>query len=67
MTKEEALPAILEECKKLPESERDTPDKIAFFALGILEERPDLRFEAEGDPYQHINAYLVHHLLQNRQ
>jgi hypothetical protein len=66
MEKVQALKEILRECRKLPESERNDPDKIAFFALGILQDRPDLKFEAAGDPYQVINAYLGHELLQKK-
>jgi hypothetical protein len=67
MNKEEALQEILRECLKLPESERNTPDKVAFFALDIMQDRPELtKFKCTGDPYQHINAYLVHNLLQKK-
>ena len=64
MKKEEALQEALRECLKLPESKRDTANKIAFFALGIMEDRPELKnVECIGDPYQHIKAHLVHELL----
>jgi hypothetical protein len=68
MKKEEALQAILRECLKLPESKRNTPDKVAIFAVGIMKTHPHLtKFRAKGDRYQHINAYLVHNLLQKKQ
>ena len=64
MTQEEVLQAILEECLKLPESERNTDDKIAFFALKIVgQDRFDFTNFDYGDPYQHIKAHLVHELL----
>jgi hypothetical protein len=52
MKKEEALQEILRECLKLPEFERNSENKLAMFALCIMQDRPDLtKFECIGDPY----------------
>jgi hypothetical protein len=60
----EVLQEILQECLLLPEAERDTEDKLAFFSLDIvMQDRFDFTKFDYGDPYQHIKAYLVHELL----
>jgi len=65
--KEAVLQQILTECRQLPESERNTPDKIAFFALGIVaQKRFDFTDFGYGDPYQNINAYLLQEFLAKK-
>ena len=67
MKKEEALQAILREWEKQPESERQTENQAALFALGIMQDRPDLtKFRATGDRYQHIKGFLCRHLVAKK-
>jgi len=68
MKKEEVLQEILRECLQVPESERNTPDKIASFALRVVvQDRFNFTNFGYGDPYQHINAYFLHELLQKKE
>ncbi len=68
MKKQEAFQAILGEWMKLPESKRNSEDKAGSFALGIMQDRPELTdFKAPGDNYLHIKAFLCRQLGRTKQ
>jgi len=55
--KDEALQAIFDEWRRLPEAERQTEAQLVAFAMR-MGNNPDYSFRCSGDPYQHIMAFM---------
>jgi hypothetical protein len=60
MKKEDALRAILNEWRSLPEQERQTEAQLLAFAIKMAND-PDYSFLYRGDRYQAIMGYLTRH------
>lgn len=60
MKKEDALRAILDAWRQLPQSERQTEGQLVAFAMKMAHD-PAYAFRCSGDPYQHVMGHLSHH------